>query len=334
MKWNIAAPFFRSENSIWIDDCITDGSLVFEKIPRPTETQSWHSRKTTMTGLKGWAGHWKHAKLALSTPSDGIITLFPQLPVVSGLQMSIRGDERPLIAWCFNLGACYPGIKQKLSKLALSRVSKFIVHSTAEVESYSAWLGLPPEKFVFVPLQRGQFKIEEEEESEDPFILSVGSAKRDYTTLFKAVEPLGYKTIVIASELAIQNLKVPKNVSVLHNIPHEECRRYVQRARINIVPIDNDQTASGQVTVIEAMKFGRPVIASKCIGTIDYVSSGEDGILVEPKSVEELTAQIERLWSDSNLRRQLGQAAKTTADNRYSDNAAGESLRRILMEFK
>lgn len=334
MRWNIAAPFFQSEKSIWIDDQIDDESFVFEKVPRPAEAQSWHSRKTKVTGLRGWLGHWNHAKLSLDSRSDGLITLFPQLPVAAGLQMKTNRDTRPLIAWCFNLGACYPGLKQKLSKLALSRVSKFIVHSTAEIESYSTWLNIPPEKFVFVPLQRGNFEIEENEELEDPFILSVGSAKRDYATLFKATEILGYKTIIIASELAVKGLKIPKNVSVLHNLSHAECRRYVQRARINVIPIDNNQTASGQVTVIEAMKFGRPVIASRCVGTVDYINSGADGILVEPNSVEELTTNIKDLWLNSSHRNQLGHAAKQTADSKYSDKAAAESLKQILTEFK
>ena len=334
MKWNIAAPFFQSDQSSWIDDHINDADLEFKKIPRPAETQSWHNRKSKVTGFDGWVNYWTHAKQALAHPSDGLITLFPQLPAMSGLQMRLLKDDRPLVAWCFNLGACYPGIKQHLSKFALNRVSKFVVHSTAEIDSYSTWLGLPREKFIFVPLQRGDFKLEETEENEKPFILSIGSAKRDYQTFFKAIEPLGYETIVIASEVAVKGLKIPKNVTILNNISHAECRRYVQRARISVVPIANNQTASGQVTVIEAMKYGRPVIASKCIGTVDYVNHGVNGILVEPSSAEELAEQIKNLWQNSDKRTKLSEAAKETADTCYSDKAAAESLKNILRGFK
>lgn len=332
MKWNIAAPFFQSADSSWIDNHIYDKSLEFQKVPRTAESQSWHTRKSSMTGAKGWIAYWTQANQALKTPGDGLITVFPQLAVMAGSRMRLSHDDRPLIAWCFNLGACYPGLKQKLSKIALKRVSKFIVHSTAEVEAYSTWLSLPSEKFMFVPLQRGDFPIEEAEETQDPFILSIGSAKRDYATFFKAVERLGYKTVVIASELAIQGLKVPDNVTVLHSISHADCRRYAQRARINIVPINNNKTASGQVTVIEAMKFGRPVIASRCIGTVDYINSGKDGILVEPRSAEELGEAIETLWQDSNLRRRIASAAKDTADREYSDKAAAVALEKVLRE--
>src|SRR5690606_18759556 len=122
-----------------------------------------------MTGAQGWARYWGQAKRALAAPGDGVITVFPQLPVMAGTHMRFSRDDRPLVAWCFNLGACYPGLKQKLSKIALGRVSKFIVHSTAEIDAYSNWLNLPREKFVFVPLQRGDFPIEEAEETEEPF---------------------------------------------------------------------------------------------------------------------------------------------------------------------
>lgn len=334
MKWNIAAPFFQSPDSVWIDNYIYDKDLVFEKIPRTVDFQSWHTRKSNTTGAKEWLRYWSQAKRTLTSPCDGLITVFPQLPVMAGLQMRFSHDDRPLVAWCFNLGACYPGLKQKLSRLALARVSKFVVHSTAEIYTYSNWLNVPCEKFAFVPLQRGDLPIEETEDTEDPFVLSIGSAKRDYATFFEAIGRLGYRTVVIASELAIKDQRIPDNVQVLHNLSHADCRRYVQRARINVVPINNNKTASGQVTVIEAMKFGRPVIASKCIGTVDYINHGVDGILVEPASVEDLSEAIETLWQDVNFRQRLSISAKDTADRKYSDQAAAESLGRILREMR
>jgi glycosyltransferase involved in cell wall biosynthesis len=334
MKWNILAPFFNSSNSTWIDDHLDDPSLDFEKIRIPSSYKSWHTQKSSVTGLKSWAEHWKHAQSGLAQPCDGIITLFPQLAVMTGLQMRLRRDKRPLIAWCFNLGACYPGIKQKLSKFSLDNVSKFIVHSSAETQYYSDWLQLPKNRFLFVPLQRGELPLEFAEEREEPFVLSIGSAKRDYATFFQAVGRLGYKTVVIASKWSVEGLSIPDNVTVLNNLSHAECRRYVQRARLNIVPIDNNQTASGQVTVIEAMRYGRPVIATDCIGTEDYIKDGVDGLLVKAKSVESLSGAIERLWNDEALRIQIGRSAQRTAEERFSDQAAAKSLRSILLEYQ
>jgi glycosyltransferase involved in cell wall biosynthesis len=334
MKWNIAAPFFQGSNATWIDDHVQDPDLKFIKIVRPVKQASWHSKNSKVTGLDTWLGHWSHAKIALNEPSDGLITLFPQLPTVAGLQKTLNRDNRPLIAWCFNLGECYPGLKQSLSKIALKKVSAFIVHSRAEIQAYADWLNFPYDRFEFVPLQRGNLPIEFSEETNEPFILSMGSAKRDYATLFGAVKKLGYKTLVIASPWALQNLEVPKNVRILSNLSHAECREYVQKALINVVPINNNKTASGQVTVIEAMKYARPVIATECIGTVDYIQSGKNGLLVPPGSVDALASAIEELWNNASFRTQLGTDAKRTAEENYSDSATAMHLRRILSKHK
>ena len=94
--------------------------------------------------------------------------------------------------------------------------------------------------------------------------------------------------------------------------------------------MDNDQTASGQVTVVDAMALRRPVVATRCIGTDDYVRSGENGLLVEPGSADGLAAAIESAWCDERLRQRLGANAHAFATTCCSNEAAGRSLQRVL----
>jgi glycosyltransferase involved in cell wall biosynthesis len=64
------------------------------------------------------------------------------------------------------------------------------------------------------------------------------------------------------------------------------------------------------MTLLEAMAFALPVIATDVGGIPDLVEDGATGILVSPRSVEELTSAISRLAHDPELRRALGQAAQ------------------------
>lgn len=334
MRFSVVAPFFAHPESSWIVDHVKGPELEFIKYPSPTAERSWHQRNSAVTPLEDWKCHWQHSKRALSDPdADGIITVFPQLAATAATQMRLHRDKRKQIAWCFNLGQCYPGLKQKISRVAMKNVDRFIVHSTAEIDAYAQWLNLPREQFSFVPLQRGALKREFAEDLEQPFVLSLGSAKRDYRTFFSAVEKLGYPTVVIASEAAVSGLRPPPNVTILSNLSRAKCREYIQKARINVVPIDNDKTASGQVTVIEAMVYGTPVIATSCIGTVDYIHDGSDGLLVPAKNIDALADAIEKVWEDRAYRANLASLAQEIAKTKYSDSGAAQALTRIIREI-
>src|SRR5207248_2526651 len=96
------------------------------------------------------------------------------------------------------------------------------------------------------------------------------------------------------------------------------------------VPVANDQTASGQVTVVDAMTLGRPLIATRCLGTEEYVIDGQTGLLVEQQSVGALMKAIQRLWADQALRERLGQSAAEFARGHFSNEAIGRALKQVL----
>lgn len=78
--------------------------------------------------------------------------------------------------------------------------------------------------------------------------------------------------------------------------------------------------------IIEAQAAGKPVIAS-CVGGIpDLIVEGQTGLLVEPGNVEQLAEAIWRLYTQPELRRQLGQAAQRAVDGRFEANAMVQQI--------
>jgi glycosyltransferase involved in cell wall biosynthesis len=69
---------------------------------------------------------------------------------------------------------------------------------------------------------------------------------------------------------------------------------------------------------LEAMAYGRPVIAGNQDASIEVVRHGETGLVVDPSSVTELVNAIERLLSDAGLRRQMGARAMEVAASDFS----------------
>ena len=76
--------------------------------------------------------------------------------------------------------------------------------------------------------------------------------------------------------------------------------------------------------VAEAMASGLPAITSICAGVADYVHDGVDGfVLREPRDPQALALLVERLHSEPELRRNIGEAAaKSMPELNWDRNAA------------
>jgi hypothetical protein len=337
MHWTVAASFIHDLNlstSAWLTPHVTSGRHQFTIIPRRAPLTSWHTRKTSVTNRKEWMDHWLQGSEALQRTHGGVITVFPQLASAVGMQKQLSRKQTPIVAWLFNVGTCSSGVRRQFAKKSLQAIDRFVVHTQRERQIYSEWLDLPIERFEFVPYQVPEMPVTYAENTTEPFITALGSAHRDFPALFQAVKTLNIPTVVAASRRALEGVSIPDQVQTPFDIGKQDCLRLAQEARINVVPmVPNERvTAAGQVTIVEAMRMGRALIATRCNGAEDYIIHGETGLLVEPHSVEDLTNAIQQLWEDHELRDRLGQNAMQYATEHFSDEAAGAALGRILDE--
>ncbi len=175
--------------------------------------------------------------------------------------------------------------------------------------------------------------VEFEEDRADPYILSMGSAKRDYRLLLLALAELGHRAVIVAAPHAVAGLAVPPGVEIRSGLSEAQCFELVQRSRPCVVPVANRETASGQVTLLNAMMSGRPVVVTECIGSVDYVIDGVDALLVRPGDLKHLEQAIETCWQDGPLRSRIGAAARALAIAHFSDEAVGQIMGRVLREL-
>jgi glycosyltransferase involved in cell wall biosynthesis len=337
MYWNVAAPFIDKTNleqEFWLTPYVPGSRHKFNIVPRQEPLPKWHDRKSNVTDFREWLVYWHHGMEVLKGNQVGVITVFPQLPAVVGMQKRLTGKRMPIVAWLFSVGTCYDGMRRSLAQASLKDIDCFIVHTWREWKLYQEWLGIPEDKIEFVPFHENEQNVPVlyPENTTQPFITALGSAHRDFPTLFKAVEKLQLPTIVASGKRALEGLVIPNNVKAPLGISKADCLRLAQEARINIVPLlpKSDVTVAGLVTIVEAMHMGRVVIASRCMGAEDYIKHGETGILVEPESVDDLVQAIEILWNDTELRNRLGKAAQKYAKENFSCEAAGKNLGQVL----
>src|SRR5207245_635555 len=161
----------------------------------------------------GWWYTWQYARRAWRQRPKGqpagILTVFPPLAVTSGLRGRLSPADAPIVARCFHMARLYCSVKGSVARFALPHVPTFVVPSRGEIGQYSRWLDLPPDRFEFVHLQRAVRPITRQEERDKPFVLAMGSAKRDYRTFLAAVGKLKLPTVVVAAPYALEGLTVP-----------------------------------------------------------------------------------------------------------------------------
>jgi glycosyltransferase involved in cell wall biosynthesis len=334
VHWILAAPFIFQRGDTWLEPFVPEQRHTFVAVP----ARYRHNRSRSRTNSVEWVDYFRHAAATWTasrrSPSPtGIVTCFPQLALAVGLRKAVSRSATPLLAWTFNLGRLYGGVRRGLARFALSGVDLFVVHSRQEVDAYAAWLDVSRDKFRFVPLQRPMLPIRFEEDAARPFVLSMGSARRDYRLFVEVMADLGYPTTIVAARHALAELKLPGNVTVYDQLDLSRCDELAQRARINVVPIDNSTTASGQATLLTAMMYGRATVATLTAGTEDYAEQGKTALLVKAGSREQMFAAIQSLWNDKALRDALGGAARHYVAVHLSDEAAGRALATILDEL-
>ena len=98
-----------------------------------------------------------------------------------------------------------------------------------------------------------------------------------------------------------------EHVRVLGHVPWQQLAEWYRRATVFVMPSHYETFG---ISVIEAMAFGLPVVATNVGGLPEIVEDGVTGILVPPKDPDALAEAVIQLLRDPQLRRRLGQAAR------------------------
>lgn len=94
-----------------------------------------------------------------------------------------------------------------------------------------------------------------------------------------------------------------------------ELVKLYQNATIYVLP----SRYEGMPTVLlEAMSCGLPVVATAVSGNLDVIENGKNGLLVPPKSPQEMANAVSILLEDSSRRRNLGIAARRTIEEKFT----------------
>jgi glycosyltransferase involved in cell wall biosynthesis len=151
------------------------------------------------------------------------------------------------------------------------------------------------------------------------FLIEAMSVLRDHPEARLVIVGEGHERPEL--EEAICRLGLTDRVEMAGRISDEVLNRLYQDCHLFVLPaiVDSggDTEMLGMVS-LEAMRYRKPVIATRVGGIADIVQDGETGILVEQRDPGALAAAISRLLEDDTLAQRFGQAGYDFARRRFA----------------
>jgi phosphatidylinositol alpha-1,6-mannosyltransferase len=128
-------------------------------------------------------------------------------------------------------------------------------------------------------------------------------------------------------ESIARELCVEQHIEFLGHVSDEALKSAYQNCTVFVLPSAGEGFG---LVFIEAMAFGKPVVAARAGAAPEVVWDGQTGLLVEHGDVAQLTQAIATLLQNPDLSRQMGQAGLEVVKTRFSFNAFKANLSDIL----
>ncbi len=202
--------------------------------------------------------------------------------------------------------------------------------STVGAEEAPASVGSP------TPSKDSPRSVSEASEAGNPAILFVGRLveRKGVQHLLEAMALLrdrpghlhvvGHGPLRPQLEGMAEDLGVSDRVTFHGFVPARELRRRFVSCDVFVLPAVRDAKGDVEglgVVLVEALSFGRPVVASRSGGIVDIIRHEETGLLVPPGEPAALAEAIGRLLEDPALAGRLGDAGRRHARENFSWDA-------------
>jgi glycosyltransferase involved in cell wall biosynthesis len=109
-------------------------------------------------------------------------------------------------------------------------------------------------------------------------------------------------------------LGIEKRVTFCGDIPNIHIPALVEQCEIFVLPSRSEPFG---LVLLEAMTFGKPIVASKVGGIPEFIEDERNGLLVPPEDSALLAEKIDLLLNDPKLQTKLGHEALMSVESLY-----------------
>lgn len=137
--------------------------------------------------------------------------------------------------------------------------------------------------------------------------------------------------LTIVSHVDLDALGIPtEGITLIPTLPRETVYREIYPATdVYVLP----SLAEGYgMSVVEAMSFGLPVIATAISALPELVHEGETGLLVPPDDPDALFTAMKKLMEDPDLRRRMGRSGRAAFEAEHTVEVTNRALKSVYDE--
>lgn len=201
-------------------------------------------------------------------------------------------------------------VQIEFMKLALPGIDFFCCTSTEESLIYSRMFGIPRDRIAFLPLIPPNVSFELPAHPQNDYIFSYGNSDRDFDTLIRAVADLNVKTVILSQRYQ-HSTPLPENVFLIRNrITEKELTQWVISSRMVILPLIDYRISAGQLSLLEVMSLGRPIVVTRNMATREYAVHRQTALFYEARDSMELADHIMYLWDHFETAEEIGRQAR------------------------
>ncbi len=228
---------------------------------------------------------------------------------------------------------------QRVGTGAILQTSSAVIGVSGFVATAASRMLHLPKKRVFViyngvndpPLPSGRAR------SDEPLLAAVGRLAREkgFDVLVDALSSVPRCRLVFVGdgpershlEARVRDLGLTGRVEFLGQVE----RPWTSVCSPDLLVLPSRSEGMGLV-LVEAMLAGIPVIATRVGGIPEIVLEGETGLLVPPDDASALARAIERLTSDPEKRRRMGERSRSHATGRFTVEGMAKKYEAIYDE--
>jgi len=161
------------------------------------------------------------------------------------------------------------------------------------------------------------------------YVLSFGYGKRDYPTLLSA-----WREIDTSAQLFIMGdttIESRGNIVSFPKSPVSVLKQYIAGCLFVVIPLPVFNYSYGQMSFLQSMAMGKPVIVTRTPSSIDYLQDAQGAFWVNPYDKEDMKSKIEFLLARKDQLDGLGmQARKYIEDYHFDEQAMAEKIQAFI----
>lgn len=319
-------------------------NIRIHKLPIGKNGNNLHFQSAKDLLIYLWRAYWFSRKLCRENKFDlshsfftvpsGLISLALKVSFKLPYIISLRGSDVP------GYSDRFPLIYAFLGKLFgyIWKKSSATISNSQELKDLA--LKTNPKQeigVIYNGINTNYFKPDLQKKSQEEFIIMPGAsritARKGLRYLIEAVSKLSktYPKLKLkligdgnekeSLEELVRSLKIEEKVEFVGRVPHEKVLRYYQEASVFVLPSLNEGMSNA---MLEALAVGLPILATDTGGSKKVISEGQNGYIIKMKDSDDIVEKLEKILSDQELLRKMGENSRAQAEKMSWENVAKE----------